>query len=649
MSPACHCLALPIAALLAGIFQFTIASAATVQRGIVQQTGAQPGDAVTYHYDNLRTGWNQNETMLTAASVGGASFGLLSQTALDEQVDAQPLFLGGQTIIGQGTHDVVYVATENNTVYAIDAESGKILLSNNLGAAVPISALPGYCNNNSNNIGINSTPVIDRTAGLLYVVADTYVHQQAAFYVHALNLATLQDAMTPVLVTAQSTYKNGKPAQFTAANSRQRPGLLETAGNIYAGFGSFCDFNANVSRGWVLGWNAATLAPLPVSVLNNRRPSAPDDFFLSSVWMSGYGIASDDNGSLFLITGNSDYSGTTWNGTYNLAESVLKLSTDLTTVESFYTPNNPNFGWRVLDQQDNDFGAAGVLLLPPQPGAIPNLAVAAGKAGPTYLLNRDDLGGLGEPRKTLGTVVNNGCWCGQSYFVGADGNPRVLTSTGGALRSYLVKTAPKPALAEERIWSGLNSAQDPGFFTTVSSNGTQAGSAVVWAVIRPSNDDPAYVTLYAFDPTNQSGPIWSGVAGTWPFAVNANANLVPVVGNGHVFVASYANLSIFGLSAAARPISFRAPPRPPMPAFPDAPHALAGLVVAHDGAAVTLRLRSGTAVKVDIAAALAAHHVAPPAIGHAVLARGDYGKDGVFAATYLLHQKDSQALWPADR
>jgi hypothetical protein len=246
-------------------------------------------------------------------------------------------------------------------------------------------------------------------------------------------------------------------------------------------------------------------------------------------------------------------------------------------------------------------------------------------------------------------VENDGCWCGQSYFVGADGNPRVVTSTGGTLRSYLVKTSPKPALAYEASWSNLYSEQDPGFFTSISSNGTQAGSAVIWAIQRPTNNNPAYVKLYAFDPTNTSGPIWSGVAGTWPFASNANANLVPVVGNGHVFVASYGNLSIFGPSPGAQAKIFHAPPRPQMVVFPDAPHDLYGLVVAHDGGTVKLRLRTGNEVTVDIAAALAAHHVAPPAIGHAALVRGDYGKNGVFDAVYLLHQKDSQKLWPADR
>ena len=647
---------LPIAALLATVLQTPASCGAsaphgsTPRSGFLQATGAHPGDAVTYHYDNQRTGWNQSETVLSAASVGGGQFGLLSQVALDEQVDAQPLFLGGQMIAGQGTHDVVYVATENNTVYAIDAANGAVLTSNNLGTPVPISALPGYCNNNSNNMGINSTPVIDRDAGLLYVIAYNFIDNATpTFMLHALDLTTLQDAMTPVAVYGQSTFRNGKTERFVGANNRQRAALLETGGNIYAGFASWCDINADASRGWVLGWNASTLAPLPVGVLNNRLATSPDNFFLTSVWMSGYGIASDDNGSLFFVTGNSDYSGTTWNRKYNLAESVVKLSGDLTTVESFYTPNDANFGWRPLDREDGDFGSAGVLLLPPQPGKYPNLAVAAGKGGPTYLLNQDNLGGLGEPRKTLGTVENDGCWCGQSYYVGADGQGRLITSTGGTLRSYILETSPKPSLSFEAGW-GVYTGQDPGFFTTISSNGTQAGSAVIWAIGRPTDTDPADVRLFAYDPANRSGPIWQGVAGTWPFAGSANANLVPVVANGHVFVASYANLSIFGVSPdAARHTAFHAPPRPNVVVFPGAPHELHGIVMARDNDSLLLRLRSGETVKVAFGAAQTASHVAPPSVGHAALARGDYGADGVFEAMYLLHQKDSAKLWAADR
>jgi hypothetical protein len=472
------------------------------------------------------------------------------------------------------------------------------------------------------------------------------------FRIHALSLSSLQDTIPPVVVGGTATYKNGSDIGFAAANNRQRAALIETAGNIYAGFASWCDINANVSRGWVLGWNAATLQPLPVSQLFNRRKTSPDTFFLSSVWMSGYGIASDDNGSLFLVTGNSDYSGTTYNSTYNLEESVIKLSTDLTTVQSFFTPKGGQNDWRQLDYYDNDFGSGGVLLLPPQNGRTPNLAVAAGKAGPMYLLNRDNLGGLGTKAKTLGAYPNYGCWCGQSYFVGGDGVGRVVESTGSNVIVWKVKTSPKAALVYESSSPSVNSGQDPGFFTTVSSNASEGNSAVIWAVSRPTDNDPADVMLQAFDPASGSAALFSGVAGTWPFACCANANLVPVVANGHVFVASYGNLSIFGIAAGQKhPITFKAPPRPVPVAYPASPHALYGIVTKLDNAShsMTLRLRNGQSVQVDFAAAAKAFHVAAAAPGHASLVRGAYGNGGAFVASYVLHQKDSQLLWPADR
>jgi hypothetical protein len=185
--------------------------------------GAQAANVVTYHYDNQRTGWNASETTLTPVAVASSSFGLLSQTALDEQVDAQPLFVSGEQIAG-GTYDVVYVVTENDTVYAIDSATGNVLLSNNLGTAVPINELPGGCNNNSNHIGINSTPVIDLAAGVMYLITDTYENRRLGFHLHELSLTTLQDVVAPVLVSATAPLKNA-----LACSKRRATSMLVSA------------------------------------------------------------------------------------------------------------------------------------------------------------------------------------------------------------------------------------------------------------------------------------------------------------------------------------------------------------------------------------------------------------------------------------
>jgi outer membrane protein assembly factor BamB len=615
------------------------------------QAAGSGTNVTTYHYDNLRTGWDQTETQLTPATVGSGGFALLHQVALDEQVDAQPLFVSQVKIAG-GVHDVVYVATENNTIYAIDADTGAVLVKRHYGVPVPQSALPGQCVNNSVVVGIDSTPVIDLASSTLYAIMYTYDNGSKQYFgLHALDLATLAPKAPPVEVTATNTFRNGRTVRFSAANERQRPALLESNGTIYAGFGSFCDMNANVSRGWVLGWHAGTMAPLAANRLTDRFAQSPNDFFLSSIWMAGYGIASDDRNGIFFATSNSDTSGKSYSGAYNIEESVVNQSADLTTQQSAFTPAGGADGFAALDSGDSDLGAGGVLLLPPQPGAYPNLAVAAGKRGPMYLLNRASLGGIGGPKVTLGAYRNDGCWCGPAYFTGSDGIGRVVTSSGHNIISWRLRTSPKTELVMENISRDLNTAQDPGFFTAISSNGTKHNSAVVWAVTRPStvNGNAYGLYLAAFDPANNLQPLFYGQAGTWAYPGVADSDAVPVIANGQVFVASYKMLSIFGIKpAGAANTNFR-PAELPAPALlADAPHEVFGTVMALHPGGLTLRTRTGAALSVDIADAAKAYHVARPVVGKPSLIRGDYNANGVLVAKSVLHAKDMPLLWPAD-
>jgi hypothetical protein len=251
-----------------------------------EQGRGQTFNVTTHHYDTLRTGWNNVETILTPANVGSPSFGLLATATVDEQVDAQPLVMLNQAITGQtGTHTVVYVATENNTIYAIDGTNGTILLSRNLGSPV-LKSSTGNCSNNSSVIGIGSTPVIDPSAGILYVIADTLVNNAPVFYLHALGLTNLQDVITPVAVTASVTLSDGTTKYtFNPAVSRQRSALLLNLGRVYAGFASYCDFNGSKSRGWLLGWNVngTTITPMTTEWLTNKDATSPHNFFLSSI------------------------------------------------------------------------------------------------------------------------------------------------------------------------------------------------------------------------------------------------------------------------------------------------------------------------------------------------------------------------------
>jgi len=611
---------------------------------IAATAAAQSTSVTTHHYDNLRTGWNPNETALTPAAVSGGSFKALQFVTLDDQVDAQPLLVPSQTIAGQGLHDVVYVATENNSVYALDAASGAVLLSTNLGAPVPQSALPGQCNNNAANVGIGGTPVIDPVSGTLYVIAYTTVNGAPVYTIHALNIDTLKDKVTPVVVKASGVLNNGQTYEFNAASSRQRAALLLANGNVYAGFASFCDNNANLSRGWILGWQAGTLTALPGNELTDKQATSPDDFFLTTIWMSGHGLAASATGDIYFVTGNTDYNGKQFNHVTNIAESAVQLSADLTTVKSIYTPADHS----ALDEQDDDFGSGGLTLLPPQSVSSTNLAVAAGKNGIMYLLNADTLRNHAAlpTGKALSEVRIGGCWCGQSYYTASDGFGRVVSSGGANVILWKVvggSTAPLVKLATS---TALSTGQSGGFFTTVSSNGTSSGTAVIWGVGRPVNQNPAQVNLYAF---NESGnQLLATAAGTWP-NTGGNANIVPVVANGRVYVASYRSLAIFGLgsgSAAVPPVIAAKPYQVTLPA---GIHEIYGTVRGIDGATVLVERRTGAPIKVDAAAAFADFQAAQPSVGHGILIRGSIDEAGVVHAQTLLHAKDASALWPADR
>jgi outer membrane protein assembly factor BamB len=604
---------------------------------------AAAANITTYHYDNQRTGWNPSETALTPANVASTRFGLLHQVALDNQVDTQPLFVSGESIAG-GTHDVVYVATESNTVYAIDAATGAILLSRNFGPPVPIAALPAGCTNNANTIGITGTPVIDTAAGILYVIVYTYENNAPIYRVHALALATLADTVPPVVIAATAPLVGGGGYAFTPASSRQRAALLETSGAIYAAFSSFCDAAADTSRGWVLGWQAGTLTPLAANELVDQAAKTIDyKQYLGSIWMSAAGIAADDQGSLYFVTSNSNAAD--YNSQSDLSESVVRISADLTTVQDFFTPRNH----ATLDDNDLDLGSGGILLLPDQPGAYPHLAIMAGKQGPLYLFNRDHLGGLAPTPPALHSYTNNGCWCAASYFVNGNGVPQIVTSTGQNIAVWKLKTSPSTALALASTGPTLPSGQDSGFFTTVSSNGQTKNTAVIWALPHPDNNDPNHiVTLMAFDPEKGASQLFSGAAGSWPFT-GGNANLVPVVANGQVFVASYQTLSIFGLAPKSAHLRFTAAKPPVAAVYRGTPHQLYGTVVSLSPTTMMLRTRTGSLVAVDPAASRAGANFTELAPGHAALVRGAYDHAGNFIALFVMHAKDAPQLWGADR
>ena len=458
---------------------------------------AAPKFAVTtYHYDNLRTGWNSHERVLTPSAIASprnalVKFARLAVVRLDDTVYAQPLVMPDVNIASgnfMGQHDVVYVVTENNSVYAIDANNGTVLLTRNLGPAVPRTV----CGNNGPRVGIESTPVIDTAAKTLYLMSYQLQQGQPAYVLYGLDLATLEVTKSRT-VTASHPLTDGSTYHFDPAAQRQRAALLLEDGNIYAAFTSFCDHRDGIphARGWVLGWRAADLQRLTPSILTNRLP----DSYLSSIWMSGYGVAAIA-GHLYFATGNPEPSSpSTYNNPNNLSESVIKVSADLTQILDFFTPSNVG----ALDANDNDLGSGGVMIVPDQPSAIPRMAVAAGKEGKMYLLNRTALGGFNANRNGVGGPYAIGrCYCGQSYYLN-----KIVSSGGSEVGVWQINTSPATGLTKIQSASldidGIGSKGD-GFFTAVSSNGN--AGAIIWAVSQRENSRgaPHFPRLFAFQP-----------------------------------------------------------------------------------------------------------------------------------------------------
>jgi hypothetical protein len=455
-------------------------------------------------------------------------------------------------------------------------------------------------------------------------------------------LNTLADAIPPIVVTASHTLTDGTAYTFQASKNRQRAALLEANGNIYVGFASFCDFFANASRGWVLGWSASTLTPLAGNQLNDKLAQSINNFFLSSVWMSGSGLAASDDGGIFFATGNSDPG--SYNSLNNLSESVVKLSGDLTSVMDFFTPADANL-W---DMNDADFSSGGVLLIPTQSGPVPNLAVAMGKAGPMFLLNQQNLGQFtpNGPDKVLARFDIGNCWCAESYFTGSDGVGRVVSSAGNTIIIWQIQTSTNVTLVNERTLPAIAAGQDPGFFTSISSNGTQAGTAVVWAVSRPTDTSPANVMLYAFNPANGS-LIFSANAGTW--LAPGNANIVPVVANGQVFVASTQQLAIFGPTTTTVAMSATAVSKPALSQTLVHWNQVTGRVLRVSGTEVIVQQFSGAHVTIDTKPAQDAHQTVPIVKGEIITVQGELGALGLLHAKTIVRAKASPALWPPDQ
>jgi hypothetical protein len=527
---------------------------------------------LTEHFDNARTGWNPAEEKLTVANV--PSLKQLFTLSVDGQVYAQPLYMHHVNIPDQGIHNVLYVATENDSVYAFDADMNRAPLWRRSllagGETVVQFTDVESCTNVRPTIGITSTPVIDCESYTLYVCNKTkrVVGGTTTFhhYLHALDLTTGDDKPgSPVEVTA-SYPGNAQPndghghVQFSQQWQMNRPALLLLNGTVYIAFASHCDFHPGEYHGWVISYNATTLAQLS-SFCTTPDANSVGDY--GGIWQGGIGLAADSAGFIYCTTGNGPLTANT--GGRDFGDAVLKLTQTLT-VASWFTPaDQPQ-----LIAEDIDLGSGGVLILPDRtgPGNHPNILVTMGKDGNIMVLDRANLGGYTGPAasNTFGANPNAvqtllirsgihpteqaGVWGGPAYYGGSQGAFLYYCGSGSALTAFNYTNGMlTPAVVGGNPNQSTESFPSEGGTTpVVSSNGQTALSAVVWAVARQhlSADNRKIVSLRAYNATNLRTKLFEHEVGPW-VNDNGGAFIEPTVIQGKVYVGSDTQINVFGL------------------------------------------------------------------------------------------------------
>jgi uncharacterized protein (TIGR03437 family) len=482
---------------------------------------------LTYQYDNNRAGANTHETILTPQNVSSAGFGKIFTQPVDGQLYGQPLLVPQLSIPGKGTHNVVYVATEHDSVYAFDADAKmdplwQVTFLGSSATTVPSSDTG--CGQIAPEIGITSTPVIDPQSRTLYLVAMTKESGQYVHRLHALDLATgTEKGASPAIVQATypGTGEGGTTLTFNPKNYKQRPGLLLLNGIVYTSWSSHCDIGAY--HGWLIGYDAQTLKQ--VSIYNNT-PNGNEGSF----WAGGAAPAADSAGNIYLVSGNGAFDDSGKGS--DLGESFIKLSTSGgVAVADWFTP----FNYASLNSKDLDTGSAGVAFLGDEAGSMahPHLMAGAGKEGRIYLLDRDSLGKLqtGADSQIVQSIpgVIGGLFGNPAYFA----QKLYFCGSGDALKIFPVSNA---QMATGPASQSASKFAFPGCVPSISANGTANG--IVWVLEASGN-------LHAYDASNAATELFKSNVGAYvKFSV-------PTVANGKVYAGSETALNVFGLTATA--------------------------------------------------------------------------------------------------
>ena len=493
---------------------------------------------LTSRGDIARSGANTNETLLMPSNVNKNSFGKLFSFPVDYVVMGQPLYVPNVNIAGV-SHNVVYIVTEMDSVYAIDADTGAQLwyasMLNNVGAGATTASGATYlpCGNGPGFLqeGITSTPVIDPTTNTMYLVAKTLLNTTVRHHIHALDITTGNEQPgSPVLITATSISNKGHKTVFNSLHQKNRPGLLLLNGVLYLGFGSnYCN---DSNSGWVLSYDPASLSQHGVF---NTSP----DQGLTSIWQSGNGLAADEAGNIFVSTAEAGVNGyDVPSGGQTYCMSVVKLFPDLT-VADYFTPWNVNF----LNSHDLDLSSSGPIVLPDQNGPYLHELVVTGKYGIAFVLSRDGLGSFSmngpdnviqevglvqqNPTNPLDAMMSSPAYWNNTVYFAPNNSPLLAFPLSGGLLGSPVQTSAK-----------YDGAHSP----SISANGNSNG--ILWVVDGSVLNVFDAVSLKLLYTTNQAPNGRDTLPAVGHFATQT-------VVNGKVYIATRNSLEAYGLSHIA--------------------------------------------------------------------------------------------------
>ena len=502
-------------------------------------------NVLTSHNDVARTGANLMETTLTLANVKSSTFGKLFQKTLDGMVDAQPLYVSGVAVQNQGTHNVLIVGTENDSLYALDADTGSQLWKLSLLRSGETPSDDRGCSQVTPQIGITSTPVIafepGTTQAAVFAVAMSKdaagnYHQR----LHKVNLATGQNVMTAVDIAGKYPGTGEGSSQgfvsFDPKQYKERAGLLLLNGVVYLAWASHCDFDPYT--GWIMGYSAKKLAPV---YMLNVTPNGAE----GAIWQAGGGLAADASGSLYFLDATGTFDPTLnaqgFPSSGDFGNAFIRLSTagGKLNVADYFTMDNTTSE----SNGDVDLGSGSALVLPAMldvNGKGQYLAIGAGKDGNIYVVNRANMGKFNSQNDTavyeqLNGVLPGGIWSMPAYFNGQV----YFGAVGGPIRAFRFNNAVLSATPASMTGTSFSY---PGATPSISANGSTNG--ILWAV-----ENNSTAVLHAFSAVNLATELYNSsqaMGGRDDFG-SGNKFMVPTIANGKVYVGTPNGVAAFGL------------------------------------------------------------------------------------------------------